>query len=209
MKENLQFNFSNSSSELAKNNWFYKLKNQITKKSFIISLILFALVVFLVSSFFIPVTLPYNKNKMYVEPIKCTVTKKTGCKPIDKNDSNFKNAITQLRIGYKGINTIGQSYIYRTIDRNGEKIKLIYYCYEKPLFFSLFIDPDLQPFSESGARIGIDQPSTLYSYESQPTEVYYMKGPNLYKYDKVSDKDFDELRKKSDLIWSGVIDYEK
>ena len=184
MKENLQFNFSNSSSELAKNNWFYKLKNQITKKSFIISLILFALVVFLVSSFFIPVTLPYNKNKMYVEPIKCTVTKKTGCEPIDKNDS-------------------------RTIDRNGEKIKLIYYCYEKPLFFSLFIDPDFQPFSESGARIGIDQPSTLYSYESQPTEVYYMKEPNLYKYDKVSDKDFDELRKKSDLIWSGVIDYEK
>lgn len=99
--------------------------------------------------------------------------------------------------------------IYRTIDRNGEKIKLIYYCYEKPLFFSLFIDPDLQPFSESGARIGIDQPSTLYSYESLPTEVYYMKEPNLYKYDKVSDKDFDELRKKSDLIWSGVIDYEK
>ena len=36
-----------------------------------------------------------------------------------------------------------------------------------------------------------------------------MKETNLYKYDKVSDKDFDELRKKSDLIWSGVIDYEK
>ena len=66
MKENLQFNFPNSSNELAKNNWFYKLKNQITKKSFIISLILFALVVFLVSSFFIPVTLPYNKNKIKV-----------------------------------------------------------------------------------------------------------------------------------------------
>ncbi len=76
----------------------------------------------------------------------------------------------------------------------------------------MFIDPDLQGYSESGSHV---TPITIEKdqhYTSLPTEVYYLQRTDLGKLDesfasKVSDKEYDELRKNCELIWSGETDY--
>ena len=42
-------------------------------------------------------------------------------------------------------------------------------------------------------------------YEPQMIEVYYLRQKNLHKLEELSDEEYDNLREKSDLIFSGMI----
>lgn len=175
----------------------------------------------LITGFFIfaknyEIPLPFDANRMLVEEFKAAViTGEDGTISLESIDPGLlgdiipedsSNVIDAVRLAYRGINHISGYSSGRTINRNGEKVRVIYYCYTKTLWDSLFIDSDLLEYSESGSAYGSD----IYDYESrdykpQMKEIYYLPMVNLYKIDNLSDEEYDKLREKCELIWSGVI----
>lgn len=116
--------------------------------------------------------------------------------------------IDAVRFAYHGINNIGESSSGRTINRNGQEVRVVYYCYTKTLWNSMFIDSDLLGYSESGSSYGSELYEDNYDsedYEPQMKEIYYLPMRNLYKIRELPDEEFDKLREQCDLIWSGVI----
>lgn len=84
---------------------------------------------------------------------------------------------------------------------------MVYYCYTKTLWNSLFIDSDLMGYSESGSSFGSELYGDCYEsghYEPQMKEIYYLPIRNLERIDRLSDEEFDQLREKCDLIWRGI-----
>lgn len=174
------------------------------------------------------IPLPFDPNRMSVEVFKVAViTNEDGSiswKDLERATStkvvvpegstrtvlpeDYENVIDAVRIAYKGISKISGSSRGRTINRNGENVTVVYYCYTKTLWDSLFFDGDLTGYSESGSMFGTDIYGDDFEsadYEQQMREIYYLPVKSLYKIDNLSDEEFDELREKCYLIWSGVI----
>jgi len=99
-----------------------------------------------------------------------------------------------------------KTYVYgRDINRGGENIRVVYYCYSKTLIISfLYIQANYSNGS-TGNYFG----SALHGadYEQKTIEAYYL--PNLHKIiniiEKLSDEKFDSQRSNGTLVWSGVI----
>lgn len=94
----------------------------------------------------------------------------------------------------------------RTIYRNGEKTRVIYYCSTKTLWDILFYKDN--GHSDNGYTSGGD----IYggsdyqeAYEPEMREIYYLPMRNMDRLDKLSDEEFDALREKATPVWSGVI----
>lgn len=112
-----------------------------------------------------------------------------------------------VRLAYHGINHITSLRpMGRMINRDGENIWVVYYCYTKTLWDSLVYDADRDECSESAARFDIygDELKSP-NYEPKMREIYYLQEKDLIKLDELSDEEFDGLRKNADLIWSGII----
>lgn len=164
------------------------------------------------------IPLPFDANRMSVELFKAAVTTnedgKTSLETIDSEilgnviPEDSDHIIDAVRLSYQGINKISEYSRGRTIRRNGEDVRVVYYCYTKTLWNSLFFDGDLAGYSESGhsygsAIYGDNYQSTVY--KPQRKEIYYLPIRNFFKIDDLSDEEFDKLRETCDLIWSGVI----
>lgn len=164
------------------------------------------------------IPLPFDANRMSVEQFKAAViTGEDGRIVLEDIDPdilgniipyNDSHVIDAVRLSYHGINNIGSWSQGRTINRDGREVRVVYYCYTKSLWNSLFIDSDLLGYSESGSEYG----SSIYEdtfdstvYEPQMKEIYYLQIRNPEKFEALSDEEFDRLREKGDLIWSGVI----
>lgn len=112
------------------------------------------------------------------------------------------NIIDAVKLVYRGINNIAGDVVKRTVTRDGEEIKVYYYCYRETLWDSLFADPELyrggeyRPINSNGFDTG--------DYEPQMREIYYLPAKNLDRLEKLSDEEYDKLREKSVLIWSGI-----
>lgn len=197
-----------------------KLKVRMIRKNIIVA-ISTCIVVF--AGFFIfaknyEIPLPYDPNRMSVEVFKAAViTGKSGKIDLEVIDpillgefipEDSSNIIDAVRLAYHGINNIGECSRGRTINRNGEEVRVVYYCYTKTLWDSLFIDSDLQKYSESGSSFGSDLYGDNYEstdYEPQMKEIYYLPIRNIDRIEELSDEEFDKLREQADLIWSGII----
>lgn len=164
------------------------------------------------------IPLPFDAYRMSVETIpNAVIVDKHGetswvelesAKYNGLVSDDYENVIHVLSRNYQGINGISESSVGRTINRDGDDVRVVYYCYSKPLWNSLFADSDLQEYSEGGRSTGTDMYGNNYqrmSYESQPIEVYYLPRRNLHKIDDFSDVEYDHLREECELIWSGVI----
>lgn len=118
------------------------------------------------------------------------------------------SVVDAVRLAYEGINRISKISRGRTINRNGENIRVVYYCYTRTLWDSLFFDDGFAGQRESGRSFGSDIYGENYEsaeYEPQMREIYYLPVRNLHKIGELSDEEFDGLREKGSLIWSGVI----
>lgn len=203
-------------------NFFNDNKNKSSKKSktiFLSScLTLLLLAGFLTFARFHEIPLPFDSYRMSVELMPCTVVISENGEVSWKNlesakskgivPDDYENVINVLHRNYQGINGISESSTGRTINRNGEDVRLVYYCYSKTLWNSLFKDPDLEEYSESGRSTGTDMYGDNYeslNYEPQMTEVYYLPLRDLYKINALSDTEYDSLRADSELIWRGTI----
>ena len=129
---------------------------------------------------------------------------------ISKIPENYDKIIDVVEIGYRGIFRITQSMIGQDISRNGEDVRVVYYCYYKTLWNSLFFDGDLVDYSEGGwatgdSIYGENYPSADYEPQMKTVEIYYLPMRNLYKLQTLLEDEFDSLKEKATLVWSGTI----
>ncbi len=204
-----------------KNSQFLKrfLRKMRSKKVIIClsSLIVFCGLFFVFATNY-EIPLPFDAYRMSVELMPHAVfVDKNGrlcwqelesAKSYGNVPEDYSNVKDVLVCKYQGINNISETSVGRTINRDGKDIRVVYYCYTKSLWESLFIDPDLQEFSESGMSTGTNMYGDHYQtldYEPQMTEVYYLPNNDLFQMNDLSDADYDHLRTTCDLIWSGTI----
>lgn len=197
-----------------------KLKKRLMRKNIMISVFtcIVLLIGFLSFARFYEIPLPFDGFRMSVELVpSAIITDESGRISWEKLESaiyrgvvpeNYHNTMDVLNLSYKGINDISERSVGRTINRNGENVRVIYYCYIKTLWNTLFVYPDFVGYSEGGSSTG----STIYgdSYESadyqpQRIEVYYLPIRNLEKIDQLTDDEYDKLKERCELIWSGVV----
>lgn len=94
----------------------------------------------------------------------------------------------------------------RTIWRDGEPVRVIYYCYTRTLWNEWF--PRDGVFMDRACGTGeIYEGMELYraGYEAQKREIYYLPMGDLERLDQLSDEAFDARREDAVLVWKGVI----
>lgn len=164
------------------------------------------------------IPIPFDENHMSVEVFKAAVvTDEDGTISLKEIDPRLMdeivpehsgNVVDAVRLAYEEINRISKISRGRTINRNGENIRVVYYCYTRSLWDSLVFDDGFAGQYESGRSFGSDIYGENYEsadYEPQMREIYYLPVRNLHKIGELSDEEFDGLREKGSLIWSGVI----
>lgn len=187
-----------------------------------VSVILMGLVIF-ARIYWIP--LPFDANRMEVETFQGVFV--TQEEPYGKDEytrlydldgldlettrkvlNGECEIVESVLTATHGINDVMQSSRSRLIERDGQEIKVLYYCYSKTLWGSIF-HGDFAPYSESLTAIGLAQTAVDLDEpdERKPrmTEVYYLPIRNLpEKLDRLSDEEFDAMREHGSLIWSGM-----
>nr|WP_144364376.1 hypothetical protein [Lacrimispora amygdalina] len=193
------------------------LKKMRKKGIAIFSLCFVILAGFLIFTKNYKIPLPFDANRMSVEPVASVVVEKDGRTSwVELNtaihnsyvENDCKDVINVLNRNYKGINGISEESVGRTISRDGNEVRVVYYCYTKTLWNSLFVDSDLQEYSEGGRSTGTDMYGEHFqsiAYKPQMIEVYYLPQKNLHELENLSDVEYDNLKEKSDLIFSGMI----
>lgn len=190
---------------------------QILKKKAVIAALFFitALAGFLIFAWNYEIPLPFDGYRMSVEVRPAVVVTddegRVGLKEIadidDEELEEYDEIIDVVGISHKGLYQITQSMVGKNISRNGEDVRVVYYCHGKTLWNSLFFDGDLVDYSEAGWGTGGPIYGENYlspDYEPQMIEIYYLPMRNLYKIQTLSDDEFDSLREKATLVWSGV-----
>ena len=121
--------------------------------------------------------------------------------------TDYEYIMEQLVIKEQGFANISSSATGRSINRNGETVRVVYYRYTKTPWNSLFIDYDLTDYTSSAWWSGTDIYGDSYGsvdYEPQMIEIYYLPVRELSRLNNLSDEDFDALRENGALIWSGL-----
>ncbi|MDE7318857.1 MAG: zf-HC2 domain-containing protein [Lachnospiraceae bacterium] len=97
----------------------------------------------------------------------------------------------------------------RTIQRDGETVRVVYYCYTRSLWNSLF-HPGEDGFVNSSIHQGAIYERNLFresleNYEPRMREIYYLPMGNMNRMGQLSDEAFDAQRENAVLVWSGKI----
>lgn len=102
---------------------------------------------------------------------------------------------------------VSESSNARTINRNGEKVRVVYYCYNQTLWDRLFFDIFNKGYHVKGNNCnyiyGSDYQST--DYKPQKREIYYLPMSNMKRLEKLSDSEFDVQKEDATLVWEGTI----
>lgn len=166
------------------------------------------------------IPIPFDANRMFVEKIPSvfTVDKDYGLiyvsniDGLDFQDSKMVldgklDTMDLVWFTYRGIHNAGFWSKGRTINRNGEPVRVVYYRYTKSLW-DLMLPSDMFAYSESASNYGeIYSDSTALEGEphvSEMREIYYLPMRNLAALDKLSDEEYDALKENASLIWSGM-----
>lgn len=165
------------------------------------------------------IPIPFDANRMFVEkiPSAFTVDKDygwtylTNIDGLDFQDSKMVldgklDTMDLVWFTYRGIHNAGFWSKGRTINRNGESVRVVYYRYTKSLW-DLMLPSDIFAHSESASNYGeIYSDSPALDGEShvlEMREIYYLPIRNLAALDKLTDEEYDALRENASLIWSG------
>lgn len=106
-------------------------------------------------------------------------------------------------VGSDGITSAG-----RTIQRNGENVRVIYYCYTTSLWNRLFSAENrfvCRSTATGAVYERLFQRSEVSHYEQEQREIYYLPMGNMNRLERLSDEEFDELREKAALVFRGEI----
>ncbi len=106
-------------------------------------------------------------------------------------------------VGSDGITSAG-----RTIQRNGENVRVIYYCYTTSLWNRLFSEENrfvCRSTATGAVYERLFQRSEVSHYEQEQREIYYLPMGNMNRLERLSDEEFDALREKAALVFRGEI----
>jgi hypothetical protein len=200
-----------------------KLKNRLRRNNAIAVLITCVVFFIIIFSIFYNVTLPFDANRMFVRPVPSVFIydEKDGKMGLSSlKDLNLKGT-EEFRTGkyktynlaqfsFKGINNVTSTSRSRTLEQDGKKVRISYFCYYKTIWDIIF-SGDASNYSDSGTFFGDvydDQfPEKDQEYIPIQTEIYYLRDRDLLeaqKIDKLSDDEFTALKNKAYLVWSGV-----
>ncbi len=162
----------------------------------------------------------FDENRMLLMPVQAVLTTddyddSITLSDLDHADFETSKAVISgnydtldlLQFTYRGINHAGFTSCSRTISRNGEKIRVVFFCYYKTLW-DIVLHGDLAGYSESGSAFGDvyeDSMQKDHTYIPGMKEIYYLPIRNLHKISDFSGEEFDALRDKAELIWKGII----
>lgn len=196
-----------------------KLKSIIQRKyATIILLTCIILISFMIFSKNYDIPVSYDKEHMGTETYQAVeIVNPHGSTQWDDVDSlDFETTKIIISQGYNPINLIrlvrkeasGDESINsygRTISRNGQEVRVVYYCYTQPLWNQLFLykKEGLSTQITTGDIYG----DSLYhkNYNPQIREIYYLPIKNMDRLEKLSDDEFDAQREKAILVWRGTI----
>ncbi len=196
-----------------------RLKEKIIHKNIMVTVLTCTIILcsFIIFAKHYELPLPFDTNRMFVELRPHVVTTNKDGRIVwksfdpsndgDDGQNDSGDVINVIEMHYRGISRISESSSGRNINRNGENVRVVYYGYAKTLWTSLFFDSDLADYSESGSSTGsiiYGDNYQSYDYKPQMIEIYYLPIRNLYKLDDLTDEEFDGLKEKSTLVWSGV-----
>ncbi len=92
----------------------------------------------------------------------------------------------------------------RTINRNGEPVRVTYYCYTKRLWNFILGGSRRSRRMISEGDMYADSNNSL-KYTKQMREIYYLPRGNIEKLDRLSDGEFDSQKKHAIQVWSGIL----
>ena len=92
----------------------------------------------------------------------------------------------------------------RTINRNGEPVRVTYYCYTKRLWNLIFGDSRRSRRMISEGDMYADSNNSL-KYKKQMREIYYLPKGGIERLDRLSDGEFDAQKKYAIQVWSGIL----
>lgn len=199
-----------------------KLKRKLRQNSIIAAAVTCILFILLLFALYYEIPLAFDANRMTVGPVPSVFIydeKKDSLSPRDldslgledmKDVHEGKYEVYDLaRIGYRGIKNTAYISQSRTINRDGRKVRITYFCFYKTLWNSLFCG-DLAPNGERGNSFcDIYEnrfPEKGQRYRPMETEIYYLQDRALLgdKTKGLSDEAFDKLKEKGWLIWGGT-----
>ena len=165
------------------------------------------------------VTLPFDPEHMGVKIFQVVpMTDRDGnisWEDVDSLDFFTSQAVMEgdyevmdlIQIYYQQIFCASQRTCARTINRDGETVRIIYYCYTESLWDHLFFKPGSKDWI-----YGRTYDSSLYGsqyqspdYQPQMREIYYLQVKNIEGLEKLSDEEFDEQKEHAILVWKGMI----
>lgn len=196
-----------------------KLKVRIRQKyvcyAFLIGAFLVCVTSFL-KDFAIPVA--YNPEKMTVEVFQTSEYHPTQRSGAETSCSASAEAVVgeesdlaeEIRLVLKEcVRSDGLTSRGRTIERDGEKVRVVYYCYTRSLWNSLFY-PGENGFVNSSVSTGAIYEAEFFrdpveNYEPRMREIYYLPMGNMNRLSLLSDEEFEALKEDAVLVWSGKI----
>lgn len=204
-----------------------RLRRHVFRKSAAIALTVCAAVaVFLLTAVNLKIPLTYDANRMQVESQKSVIVPTAAVDegnaedgyiiyPLDDLPFSLKKAVMDGRyqpvdlmcFAYSGLNEAWLSSVGRTVVRDGEKVRLVYFCYSKTLW-NMIRYGELSGISESGSGYGDMYDDSIAddgTYSPEYTEIYYLEDAGLSKLKEVSDDEYIQKADHSSMIWSGVI----
>lgn len=109
----------------------------------------------------------------------------------------------------EGLGSYDCTSIGRTLKRDGGTVRIVYYCYTRSLWDTLF-DPEnsrINSYSVNSGRIYEANffRTSLENYEPMTREIYYLPMGNMNRLSFTSDEEFDALREEAVLVWRGEI----
>lgn len=187
--------------------------------AFLICACLIVVISFL-KSYDLPV--PYDSKRMTVELFRMVWTPNdyglmqwSDAEALDEKtaeaaDRGEYDTVDEIRLVLKEcVRSDGLTSKGRTIERDGEKVRVVYYCYTRSLWNNLF-SPGTNGYVDTSVHAGAIYETNFFresldSYQSRRREIYYLPMGNMNRLDRLSDEEFDALKMDAIPVWSGVI----
>jgi len=162
--------------------------------------------------FLYQIPLPYDSYRMKAEIVKMGYTTlENGDRAWTFFDGdelgNADTAWDRLTLADYALSRVTRHVYGRDINRNGEMVRVVYYCYTKTPINSLLYDYDRAEDRVSGRMISTDIYGEAYDredYKPKMIEVYYLP-MSFNKIQNLSNEDFDAIRTNSIPVWKGEI----
>lgn len=199
-----------------------KLRAKILRKNVIIAFVTFLLIavgmcVLYKYAFYYEIPVQFDEKRMSVEILKTAVIKAENdigyrsWRVLGDSEPKENEVVGEELTLVSNTHIKYETFVFgRDINRNGESIKVMYYCYrQKPITSFLnnyvnFGNSSKYNFYSLGWQVG-----DVYKEGSNPKkiEIYYLQDfyKNFGDHEGLRDEDIDALREKAILVWEGTI----